>query len=1717
MASSVAPAPASNLETLLPRPPTPPRETGKEGDGLVKSILSRAPSSDPQDSLQTPPAANTPTSTDAPDSKLMSSRTRKKVVWSAHTDYKDPVDYRSIDKTHKSSPLSVPSPASRPIKGILKPSSSPNRLVLSSSGDFDATSGQPNIIEMLDSTIKQLAGSDRDSKLDAYMMLSRALKASNNLPDRVALQDKMSLFMQFIQRDMTSKSSTGAPDSSLINHALTLLATFLHFPAIASTLTSDFGVFVIDHSIRAFEDANTPKDVARHLMQVVAFQNFSAKVMTSDRVGRLVTAMYQIEDHLTGKSIVMSRIHIYRRLAKQSSLHMATHSNWLKNVLADMLSSVKDIRGQAISLATEAGFALRSEKQLMRKASEIFQTTNEDQAYIEFYIQRLQEMLKDRQSASAVPQIWSAIILYMRCPLERWQYYGPWLTLVQSAFNTTDFLTKQEANFAWNRYIYLTLADSKATPKNLGTLCQPLLSQLRRRANPKQLEEAVKLQRIVIGGVCNLYYYAFAPGSVKFPPDSIWDVAVQPVLSQLISLDGKPEIPGDCLMQAGRILTSLVDVATPRIWRQDRIMETSPAKPDELPPLDSKWVRKNCDKVFQTVGPLLEKRFLDLANKDSLVFRLWHALVGSIAAASAKDIKVSDDTAKFFAHALGLLSKMWLAGVPEADNSHGPAFLSSVQNFVEVLVKAQGMLPFTEKKLAMMVGNTFEPIATPSQNQGRPSSQGTVRTPLQHLYCLLASVPQGGADDELLSDFFLSVFEPFFLGKAIKARLELTNELLQLLPRASPSPYGPWVLAAQNFSLSLEDSEATSSLIGGGKMLGPKYRDITSLLERGLFGHPRLPLDKWFMLFERLSEKVVQQLGDAGRALAVIEPLAKVLLDCLDSSVEKPSSISLKAVRSLFEVAKLPRDKTALNTARQRLWGASVVAARAGSSDPFDNLYKLGNQALETFYGNSSIFDSDHDIVPFLESIKSFLMTCFPQSGVKAFTKFEAGLCMWIEDDKSCYEHDEESLLSKTLIHTWDAISKELGGRKHLTKDEFDEIESLFKSAFKSKLPTIVDKAIELWNVLAKDEERLDCSDSLKSVASNAGSKKQSAETRGFGKLGGAFGAQTASPKGLPDETNLVVLSSNSSHQADSAAASKMPTRMSTRKRRMEETPEPSRTKPTKRSSTPRLRHDNSQIQFTLVASSSPILEDGSQHLTERQKEVRERQRETEAIYSDMRTSSPGPAKESSPIPDETRAFDGKQAGETTPRHPTSYDNLVSSTPTPRRGQLLNMDDNDPPSSPPIPRPYPLLSEIKSRSMAGGSLDSWEFSSPPGSPDPSDQEVLLDVQSPGEKPAKRSTRKADTRAKNADAALRDVIPSSLGEEESSSSDLTDLSDRNISSSPDPPPQLLETPTKKRLVREAVRVEDSPKSVDDEFVDARSSPEKPSLVQANDTSFALSEGDETRMMKLVEELESGDRAGLQEERNVEDSSDERPSAQSAETRAASPPMTRGAAKRSPSAAIPPTPSESLGNGEGGSKRKRKRGGSRQSNSRSKKQKSEQKSENVETAKERETTVVSEKETPETPSVGVETRGSARRQTEQRQREDKTPRSQKRSSKRNKKTRSEETDDEVMSQLVNESQAVAESQKSNKSLEEEVPVTDDGPRQPTIHTDGSATAADKAESEPQAKITTIMETLQTSLAHLRDVALPRSEVYKMEDMLMDLKRELFEAERRGRDSN
>lgn len=1734
MASSVATA-ASTLFTSLPaRPPTPPRETNHARDAAARTATSTRPAAfDPRLSLQTPPNASSASSA-VPDSNTGSGRLRKKVEWSAHTQYKEPAEFNDGSRPSKSSPPSAPpSASSRPIKGILKPSSSPSPLTTSLNGDANGETTQGNIIDMLDSTIKQLAGSDRDSKLDAYMTLARALKASNNLPDRVALQDKMSLFMQFIQRDITAKNENANPDTSLINHALSLVATFLHFPAIASTLTSDFGIFIIDHAIRSFEDAAAPKkDVIRHLMQVVAFQNFPPKVMTSDRVGRLVAALRKIENHLTGKSIIMSRIHIYKRLVKQARQHMLVHSDWLQDMFTDMLSGIKEIRSQAIGLGTEAGFSLRSEKQLTRRATEILQSTSDGEAYIAFYISRLQEMIKDRQTSSAVPQIWSVVILFLRCPLERWQFYGPWLTLVQSAFNMTDSLTKQEANYAWNRYIYLSLTDTKIPPKVLGTLCQPLSSQLRRKSSPKQFEEALKLKRTVLGGICNLYYYTFAPGNEKYPADTVWDVAVQPIMSLLISLDGKPDIPGDCVMQASHLLVGLLDIATPRVWRQDRIMDLPPVKADELPPIDSKWVRKNCEKVLQPVGAILEKKFLDLANKESLAYRLWQVLVGSIASASAKDIKVSEDTAKFIACTFGLIAKVWSAGVPGTDESTAAKFFASMENLIAVLVQGLRVLPFMEKKLSM-TSNAFEPIVTPSHRSDQPeSTQGVARIPVLHLFHMFATPPKGVEDDEDFSTFFSSVFEPFFKDRPRKARLELARDLLHQLPRNSTAPFAPWTLAAQNLSLLLDGSSGPSLTISSTEqLLGPVYREIVSLLDRGLISHPKLPAVQWDSLFKKVCEHAKSQAGDAGLALSVVEPLAKALADAVlpNASALQPQQLDMAVQASslLFQVANLPRDAHAVEAARRRLWGTALTTAKGNTADPFDHLYKLGNSCLEFLYSNDAQGLVTAERPAFLEFVTGFVQRSGANYGIKVLKKLQDGICVWIVDESSRLS-DKDSDVSKAAYKLWDQACSTFTANGSLDKAQFDDVETLFAAAFKSQHPSIVNKAAEAWNTLVKGEENVDCSESLKSIVS---SLRLKVDIMLPGSEADGFGAQSGRAR---EDISFVALSSVSSHQdaqqdPESTASSTAPTlrRTSSRKRRMEAVPEVTRSKRSRPSATPkRLRHENSQIQFAPIASSSPVVEE-SQHLTERQKEVRERQREDNKLYSDLHdppASASGDENEPVEPKSKTRSR-GKTKQKGTPQREEQYSKHITSTPTPRRGQVLQMDDfNDPPSSPPLPRPYPLLSELKSRSRADNAMENWEFSSPPGSPtvaskaDAPQGGALAELQQPAAGVVTRSRRRGSA---GHDDSVK-VIPSSI--------EVVDNSATEVKPSPKPGKKNTARSRRGKLrasVSTPVQEASGPADVDT-LQEKSADPNKPTHMDVDATE------QDTPKATTSNSKAPRRRKSLRGKTAAPDDTVE--------------PATENAIPSSidkevsfiPSSpvvpSIPAEVSEVSEATESRKKRKRKRSRLSSAGGTPRKRRSPEPTApeaeveaDVEAEESRaredgseESQSLPELKPAEQPDSPVkEVRKSARQQHQPAEVSPLKRPSRSRSRAKNKRNNTAsqrpkeggkeggDTDEEIMSQLVTEATAATDSQQPKVEDFEMVAAATEEP------TPSAAKETAEASTEAAAK-PSIMDTLRQGLDQLRGTTLSRDDVYKMEEMLMDMKREIYEAEFRGRKS-
>jgi hypothetical protein len=848
---------------------------------------------------------------------------------------------------------------------------------------------------MLDSTIQQLAGADRESKLDAYMMLVRALKASNNLPDRVALQEKMSIFMQFMQRDITAKSESGSLDSSLANHALTLLITFLHFPAIASTLSNDFGIFIIDHCIRSFGDLSVAKDGVRHLMQVVASQNFSPKVMTSDRVGRLISALHKIDEHIKGKSIVMSRVLIYRKLVKQSKQLMLIHSEWLFDLLTDMLSGLKEIRSAAIALGLEAAYSIGRDKALSRKVMEMLNLTVEEKTYVEYYEEKLRAFAKDKNDCVYVPQIWSVVMLLLRLPFDKWDLFGRWLHIIQVCFNCSDFATKIEANLAWGRFVYLAHLDERAFSKKIATLSQPLASQLKRKGTGKSVED---LRKAVIGGICNLFYYAFKPTNNVTTLDTHWDNSVKPLIKQLLD----PKVGGthDDFVQASIILNGLFDSTTPRLWKEDRIADNTTVKPEELPAIDSKWIRRNGAKVFSLVEPILARDVSALADSSSAAYKLWKALVGTVASAASKEIKVSMDTSSFVAHALNVLQNLWKAGpkdISDADSKN--RFLEGVLSFVGIMVDSLGVLPFTEKLLAMDKRNHLVPTATPTNRPGKAA--GTSRTPLHHLFSILSALPPLISDDEDFADFFKSAMAPFFTAKTEKGRMDLAQDLMSTLPMDASTPYGPWLFTSEKISTWLLSghNSAQSNASGSEAPVGHDYRDVVRLLERGLKSTPNLPWNHWQSLFGELHQRCRDETGDAGVAIVVIEPLAKTLVDMSTAEHPTDSSVLIRVAIELLSGATHPRDRHAVDGARRRLWGTVVSGPRSASFDTFDSLYRLVNLALDQAYREANPTTSGEGVSMLLKDVGDFFDRSNQQLLFKSLAAFQDGLVAWIRDE----------------------------------------------------------------------------------------------------------------------------------------------------------------------------------------------------------------------------------------------------------------------------------------------------------------------------------------------------------------------------------------------------------------------------------------------------------------------------------------------------------------------------------------------------------------------------------------------------------------------------------------------------------------------------------------------------------------------------------------------
>ncbi|KKA28245.1 hypothetical protein TD95_002422, partial [Thielaviopsis punctulata] len=1240
-------------------------------------------------------------------------RTPKSVVFSGKAHYQDAPVW-GVENARPSSSL-PPSRTLRAPKGILKASPVPIRIDLNAGGDV-------NLAEMLDSAIKQLSGTDKTSRVEAYSTLSRALKASNNLPDRMALNERLGTILKFLQRDITTPPSKDPTDHSLVINSLMMLLTLLFFSSISNTIPADFGIFIVDHCIKSFEDQKVPKEVVRSLMQVIFTQNFPLRVMTSERLRRLILALHNIEQHVASSKILIFRARIYKRLLKQCRSHLITHPEWMPDLFTDMLSTIKDVRYAAIDLGFEAAITLGAEIEVSTRVIRFMSTPSAEgsKTYLDFYIEKLSQQFKkpaatdattsataptdDKkiQDLVAVPKIWTILLLFIRSrPLERWDPLSKWLNLIPPCFNSTDIQCRLEANIAWSRFMYVIHLHQTMLNRLLsGAIIPALIQQLSRRQFGRKSE--ADFRRFVLGGICSVFYYTYSANIPVRLYDRLWDTTY-PLLQSMTSAESHLE-SRTCAIS---IITNLLDTSNRRPWDEEYVLGPEPfPSADLIPCLDSRWINRNLSKIQKLVKPLIERNVMNLAIRQSSISRLYNSLSTTVCVFSAKEIKVSSETIEYLTYFVETMVGLWNNGVPgvddEVDLQSTETFMESIKNYVMSAVDGLGLMPFMETVPAK--------IST--------SSDVTIRKCVEHMVLLLTTPPSGMGDCVAYEDLLSSVFMPFFADKPAVLMAKLLHAKITSISALSVTP-SVWKLTANAFIPTLSTSAPSYANIyqpNSDIPLGKVYKDVVKVLEIGLKGPYDLNWDDWDSLYTALCEHTHALCGAAGEAMAVNEPLAKAILAQLAQPDKIPSLGLLMVALIIVRKATYPFDKTALETSHFKLWGVS--RDKTAGHDPFNALYAMQNHLLKETYQRFDDYNKENFIEALFHDIDGFLERCSAPCIVRAISLLQPGFSVWLRDAEGRLDGSLFELAKGFFTHVCALLAREPASSISL-----ETFEPLLTAGFQSKHGELTNLFATMWNRLFQDAIEVQYPESLKELLLGLQPNlelilpglHESAEPPLLNFRETQAQEPAVSTVHSPVSAVAKLNSRPTSRQSIKSPTDFAPLGRTTRSQRNSGSTTPVIAPPENRA---RSRHDNSQVDFVVI---EPIEDEGhkSQVFTEHQKEVRERQRQESHFHpSLLRTTSDESQMAADQNQTEMPTEPSTPPKAETPKTSRSFDGYLEASPTPRRSTaptILDQDLSDVPSSPlqsENVRRYPLIPDMHKRASAQMREDWPEFSSP---------------------------------------------------------------------------------------------------------------------------------------------------------------------------------------------------------------------------------------------------------------------------------------------------------------------------------------------------------------------------------------------------------------------
>ena len=894
-------------------------------------------------------------------------------------------------------------------------SSQPPRSILKRTGSLlssDPVSSDPaapvedrDFPTMLEDMMKGLGSPEISPRFDAYLSINGCLKTYKDLPSRQALVHKMSSLTDFIRRDLAEiKASDNLRSSQLITEALRLTTTLLWSEPTRDALTQTFQSFILNHTINAVASGETSKNILNQYLFLLSTQEFGPKIMNKERANRLVGTLRGIDMRFKSKSITAHKLAIHKQCLRQDQARLvmiARARDWMDHLFKCLLSPVKELRVRAIEFGLSAGLEIGTELQVYRAFQDLFQNTNPNDSpgktYANGVVETLTDWINAKEHSMHVPQIWSIAVLFLReekHPFHRWEYTAIWLKVIQKCFNSSDLKLKSQANQAWTRLIYTILPNEDTSMKISSLLLSPLESQMGRFKRFDQ--ESKDVRRITYAAYCTLLYYSLRPGTDYNTLDRYWTEFVIPIFSKT---SPKPLIEPEV---ACRILSSLLGGSSSIVWDIGRIKNTAMLKPEEVPTLEPKWIRRRTGLVTRILDALITEDYWWRAENGDMFLKLWNCLTKAVGKAAAKEVKVSGET-------MGALGELTLSLCRFLDNTHGSKCDNQAFSKFCLLIQTAfdhiGSLPFTMRRLTCSVIPSLHGISKSSPTwRGKPEDD---TSPLLYLLDTLLSLEVSPVQTSYVTALKLLSHIIVASSTSFVSKMKRIKELASLLEYASVHHSGSkaifWDVIAEHVENVISQSKITSP----ESDLQSRYLVLQEIVDILKFGADQIKFNKsgsWFSMLDSLDIELQSIRGFASSGLFLIEPLAGYFRDALalpDSEIAiEPSYIVVSKARW----PSSPRDMEIVF----RKAHFSSPGLKNTASDPFDNLYSLASTLLLTAHSSRSI-SSDAQIA-ILSAIRGLFDRC-PQSCFEnAWKRTNQGLDVWIVDsDGVLSAHDTAS------------------------------------------------------------------------------------------------------------------------------------------------------------------------------------------------------------------------------------------------------------------------------------------------------------------------------------------------------------------------------------------------------------------------------------------------------------------------------------------------------------------------------------------------------------------------------------------------------------------------------------------------------------------------------------------------------------------------------------